>query len=181
LLLWLGRFRLWGLAPLSIGVIAALAAPTPAILVTGDGRHVAVVRDDGTPVLLRERSGDFVRDLMSEVAAFDGMPISMDEQKGARCSRDACLTDMVRDGRAWRLLAIRSPDRIAWAELTRTCADADLVVADRRLPRGCRPRWLKLDRETLAVTGGVAIFLDSHPRIVTVVDQVGNHPWRAGQ
>ena len=48
--------------------------PVPSLLVTGDGQHLALVRDDGVPVLLRSRSGDFVRDLMSEASAFDGDP-----------------------------------------------------------------------------------------------------------
>lgn len=181
LLLWSGRARSLGLPPLLLGIAGALSAPTPDLLVTGDGRHVAVVRDDGVPILLRERSGDFVRDLMGEVAAYDGDALAMDGQTGARCSRDACLTDIQANGRAWRLLAIRSRDRIDWTDLTRACADADLVVADRRLPRGCRPRWLKLDRETLGSTGGVAIYFDDRPRLATVGDEVAAHPWRQVQ
>jgi competence protein ComEC len=75
------------------------------------------------------------------------------------------------------LLAIRSRNRIDWTELTRACADADIVVADRRLPRGCTPHWLKLDREALEDTGGVAIYLGDDPRISTVANRIGNHPW----
>src|SRR4029453_1871805 len=119
----------------------------------------------------------FVRDVMSEASAFDGDPANLDEQQFARCSRDACIADIDEGGRAWRLLAIRSRNRIDWTELTRACADADIVVADRRLPRACTPRWLKLDREELSRTGGVAIFLGNKPRLETGSRRIAAHPW----
>jgi competence protein ComEC len=177
LCLWTSRVRLWGIIAFAIGAAGAAMAPVPSLLVTGDGQHLALVRDDGVPVLLRSRSGDFVRDLMSEASAFDGDPLSLEEQRFARCSRDACVADIVDGKRAWRLLAIRSRNRIDWAELTRACADADIVVADRRLPRGCVPRWLKLDQEALERTGGVAIHLGEQPRVDTVAGRVAGHPW----
>ena len=176
--LWIGRVRLWGVAVFAAGAGGAALAPVPTLLVTGDGQHLAVVRNDGTPVLLRSRSGDFVRDLMSEAAAFDGEPAHLDDQRFARCSNDACIADIVRDGMAWRLLAIRSRNRMDWIELTRACADADIVMADRRLPSACQPRWLKLDRPLLERTGGLAVYLDDTPSILSVADSIGRHPWR---
>ena len=177
LCLWTGPIRRWGLLPFAAGALGAAAAPTPDLLVTGDGQHLALVRDDGVPVLLRSRSGDFVRDLMSEASAYDGDPLPLEEQHFARCSRDACVADIVEKGRAWRLLAIRSRNRIEWTELTRACAEADIVVADRRLPRGCMPRWLKLDRQALERSGGLAIYLGDDPRVETVSERIGDHPW----
>ncbi len=175
--LWTGRARALGAVPFLLGAAAAAMSPVPALLVTGDGQHLALVRPDGVPVMLRSRSGDFVRDLMSEASAYDGDPANLDEQLFARCSRDACIAD-IRDGsRGWRLLAIRSRNRIDWVNLTRSCADADIVVADRLLPRGCTPRWLKLDRRTLERTGGVAIHLGDEPRVDTVAARIAQHPW----
>jgi competence protein ComEC len=177
LCLWTSRNRRWGLVPFALGALGAAMAPVPSLLVTGDGQHLAMVRDDGVPVLLRSRSGDFVRDLMSEASAYDGDPLALEEQHFARCSRDACVADIVGDKGAWRLLAIRSRNRIDWTELTRACADADIVVADRWLPNGCTPRWLKLDRKALARTGGVAIYLFDEPRVESVAGRLGRHPW----
>src|SRR6185369_17838989 len=74
-------------------------------------------------------------------------------------------------------LAIRSRNHINWTELTRACADADIAIADRRLPRGCNPRWLTLDRAELARTGGVAVYLGARPQVATVTDRIGSHPW----
>ena len=96
----------------------------------------------------------------------------------ARCGRDSCFMDLRRGGRSWRILATRSGQRIDWRALTRACAEADIVVSDRWLPRGCAPRWLKLDRKALEKTGGVAIYLGGEPWTATVADRVGRHPWR---
>ena len=51
------------------------------------------------------------------------------------------------------------------------------AAEDRRLPRGCKPRWLKLDRVGLAKSGGVSIDLGADPRVQTVAERIGEHPW----
>lgn len=178
LCLWTSRLRLLGLVPIALGGSAALAVPAPDLLVTGDGRHLALVDGNGRPAMLRERSGDFVRSLVSENSGFDGEPLAIADMALARCSRDSCVADLRRNGRSWRVLATRSGQRIDWRALTQACASADIVVSDRWLPRGCMPKWLRLDRKALEATGGVAIYLGSQPRIETVADRVGRHPWR---
>jgi competence protein ComEC len=177
LCLWTTAPRLFGLVPLLAGAILAAASPGPDLLVTGDGRHLAIVADDGTPLMLRDRSGDFMRGLMSEASGFDEEPGLLDGAPFGSCSRDACVAAVQREGREWRVLATRSATRLDWAPLVQACAQADIVVSERRLPRGCTPRWLKLDRETLGRTGGVAVFLGPFPRVDTVASRLGAHPW----
>jgi competence protein ComEC len=177
LCLWARRIRLLGLVPIAIGGAIALASPTPDILVTGDGRHLVVLGSDGTPLLLRERAGDYMRDLFAEASGYDGDPDELAAASFSRCSHDSCVAAIRKGNAEWRLLATRSPARIAWTDLTASCADADIVVSDRRLPRGCGPRWLKLDRATLERSGGVAIYLDDKPRVETVAERIGEHPW----
>ena len=177
LCLWSNRLRLLGLAPIVVGAIAAALAPTPDLLVTGDGRHLVVLDARGTPMLLRDRAGDYVRDLLAEASGYAGDPPYLAEAPFGRCSLDSCVA-AIRKGRAeWRLLATLSSTRVDWDDFTAACADADIVVSDRRLPRGCTPRWLKLDRTALARSGGVAIYLDGQPRLSTVAERVGEHPW----
>ena len=175
--LWVTPIRRLGLIPVAIGAAIAFAAPRPDVLVTGDGRNVAIVERDGTPLLLRDRSGDYVRSLLSEASGFDGDGGSIASAPYASCSRDACIADIERDGRSWRLLAMRSKDIIEWKQLVASCAEADIVIADRRLPAGCKPRWLKLDRTMLQRTGGLAITLRRRPAISSVEQWVGAHPW----
>jgi competence protein ComEC len=177
LCLWTRRWRLLGLAPLLAGAIAAATAPAPDLLVTEDGKHLAMV-ENGVPLLLRERAGDYVRDLLAEASGFDGDPANLGSQPFSACSKDACVARIARGPAQWRLLATRSSTLIDWEIFTRACAAADIVVSDRRLPRGCAPHWLKLDRSALARTGGLAIYLDGAPHIETVAERVGAHPWR---
>ena len=177
LCLWNGRVRYFGVLPIILGGAAALAAPAPDLLITGDGRHLALVGADGRPAMLRDKSGDFMLSLMSENSGYDGDPVPLSEVPGANCSHDACIAEVERGGRTWRVLATRSGQRIDWAALTSACNSADIAVSDRWLPRGCNPRWLKLDRDALEATGGVAIYLKDSPRVATVAQRVGSHPW----
>ncbi len=177
LALWRGRVRFAGIVPFLVGAAAAAAAPVPDLLVTGDGKHLGVVAGDGTPRILRNRTGDFMRDVFSERAGFDGDPEGLEDARFAACSHDACVANIARNGRSWRLLATRSSAWLEWKDMVDSCARADIVVSDRWLPRGCTPRWLKLDRKFLERTGGVAIYLAGRPRVVTVAGEVGQHPW----
>ena len=69
LLLWRSGWRLWGLVPAAAGAVWALATPSPDLIVTGDGRHLALRTAEGGYALLRERAGDYVRDLLTETRA----------------------------------------------------------------------------------------------------------------
>jgi competence protein ComEC len=177
--LWTSRPRWLGLGFLAIGALGAALTPAPDLLVTGDGRHLAITSPGAAPVILRDRSGDFMRSLMSEAAGHDGDPGLLAEQRFANCRRDACFAEIDRGAHRWVLLATRSRDAIAWRDLVAACAAADIVVSERWLPAGCKPRWLKLDRAALAASGGVAVFLGPVPRVKTVAERIGHHPWRA--
>ena len=176
LCLWSTRLRLLGFVPLAMGAAAAALSRSPDLLVTGDGRHLAVV-ENGMPLLLRDRAGDYVRSLFAEASGFDGDPDLLEGQPTSDCTHDSCVAVLRKGGTEWRLLATRSSYRIDWAAITGACASADIVVSDRRLPRACQPRWLKLDAPALERTGGLAIYLGKRPRIDSVADRVGAHPW----
>ncbi len=63
----------------------------PICCVTGDGRHLAIVGDGGAPLILRERAGDYVRDLLAEASGFDGDPVELGSRPFSACSKDACV------------------------------------------------------------------------------------------
>ncbi|HEX8622348.1 MAG TPA: ComEC/Rec2 family competence protein, partial [Allosphingosinicella sp.] len=172
LALWRAKWRRWGLIPVAAGAAAALAAPAPDLLVTGDGRHLAVRTSSGELALLRGRAGDYVRDLLSQSAGLEGEAGELEHLRIAECSADFCAAQV----RGWRLLASRSDRRVPIPQLRAACAQADIVVSDRRLPAACRPRWLKADRDLLERSGGLAITLGEVPRVVTVASG-DRHPW----
>ena len=176
LCLWRTRWRLFGLAPAAAGAIWALATPAPDLLVTGDGQHVAIRTPQGL-ALLRPRAGDYIRDLLHETSGLHPEPIEFDSLETAACSPDLCIADVGGPGHRVRLLATRSKRLVLWSELVAACRQADILVSDRRLPPGCAPRWLKADGGLLSRTGGLAIWLGEQPRVQTVGEAQGSHPW----
>ncbi len=176
--LWRTRWRRLGMIPLFVGAVWALATPAPDLLVTGDGRHLAIRTARGDLALLRDRTGDYTADMLAENGGIDGLPILLSEQRDARCSRDLCLVTRNVGGRDWRVLATRSAYLVPVAELVAACRTVDIVVSERRLPRGCVPHWLRLDRPTLARTGGVAITF-GRAEVRTVRHAGDAHPWVA--
>jgi competence protein ComEC len=160
-----------------VGALWTLATPAPDILVTGDGRHLAVRGPSGELAILRDRAGDYVRSLLAENSGEEAEFAAIEALPVAACSADLCAVDLVREGRRWRLLATRSRDFVSIPEFRRACAEADIVVSDRRLPRTCVPRWLKADRAFLARHGGLSIRLGGAASVETVARAEGRHPW----
>lgn len=174
--LWRTNWRRLGIVPVVIGAAWTLLTPAPDVLVTGDGRHVAMRMSDGRIALLRDRAGDYARSTLAEAGGADAVPVALSEQAAAQCSRDLCRATLDAGDRQWRVLATKSSYLVPIAEMIAACRSADIVVSDRRLPRGCTPRWLRLDRATLAQTGGVAVTL-STGTIRTVYRPGDEHPW----
>lgn len=179
LMLWTSRLRWAGLLLLVAALLGARAARPPDLLISSDGRHLAVRLPGGALAYSRQRVGQYLRDNWAQATGAPGdAPLWLGDVPGARCSPDLCAVDLVRGPRRWRLLATTSRAWLPRAAFAAACANADIVVADRRLPAWCAPRWLKLDARRLAATGAVAIHLGSR-RIATAADAVGDRPWQA--
>lgn len=176
IMLWRTKMRFAGFLPLIAGALITLAAPSPDLLVTDDGRHLAVRDDAGRLAILRPKSGDFVRQVLAERSAYSGELDDLDVARHADCSPDACVIRMERGGRQWTVLAIRSRHMIGWKNLVTQCRQSDIIVSERWLPRACLARWLTIDPRMLSKTGGLAISLDP-PRIETVRLARDDHPW----
>jgi competence protein ComEC len=116
---------------------------------------------------------------MLELAGVAGEPVAMDAWPGARCNRDFCVLSVERAGREWHLLMSRSGNLIEERALAAACEQADIVVSERRLPRSCRPRWLKADGRMLSETGGLAIVFDGR-KVSAVAQGQGEHGWWRG-
>lgn len=175
-LLWRSGLRWVGLAPIAAGIGMIWSLSPADILVTGDGRHVALRTAKGGMAILRAGAGDYVRDTLAESVGHDGDLEDLTHLPQARCSTDLCAVNMTAAGRRWRLLLTRNDVLVERAVFSQNCADADIVVSDRRLPRWCRPRWLKIDRSLLARTGGMAINL-TDTTVQTVRTPGDAHPW----
>ncbi|MGZ8312184.1 MAG: ComEC/Rec2 family competence protein [Allosphingosinicella sp.] len=175
--LWRTSWRRLGLLPVAIGAVWALSTPAPDLIVTGDGRHLVLRTPRGELALLRPKAGDYIRETLAELSGAEPEYLELERLPIAACSPDLCAANIDRGGRRWRILTTRSPHFVRWDHMVRACAEADIVVADRPLPLGCRPRWLRADLFALRRTGGLAVSLRDPPRISTVAGQVGRHPW----
>ena len=174
--LWRARWRWAGFGLIAVAMVLLHLTPVPDILITGDGRHLAVRDGDNNLWMLRGRSGDYIRTLLRENAGLEDSPNAMDSWSGAQCNPDTCIILLDKGDRQWRILATRSSYLIPAAALAAACGRVDIVVSARYLPKNCRPRWKKIDRRFLVQNGGVTINLDN--RIInTVAAHEGHHPW----
>ena len=176
MMLWRTPIRWAGAAPALVGALLIATAPAPDILVTKDGRHVALRLHDGRLALLRDRAGDYVRAALSQSAGFGGDLEPLADVPEASCTADLCLVNLKSAAGAFTLLASRSNALVPFNALIMACAEADIVISDRALPRRCAPRWLKLDRPALQKRGGAAITLNRR-HIVNAHDPRDAHPW----
>lgn len=178
--LWLGilvgRVRLLGIVAIAVGMTGIATAQRPDLLVTGDGRHVAIVDEAGELVLLRAGAGEYALSMLAENAAIKAEPKAIDDWRDARCSADICSFAIMRDGRQWSILATRSRYLVQTMELAAACRRADIVISERYLPWACKPRWFKADRDFLERNGGLAVYF-SDARVDTVAQHNAHQPW----
>lgn len=178
--LWIGLLkspaRVGGLLPVAIGMWAMLSAPRPDVLVTSDGKHLAVSEPDGRVALLRARTGEYIQDMMLESVGTLSEPVNIEQWPGTHCSPDVCVISMRRGSREWSIMATRTAYAIPELEMAAACRRADIVVSDRWLPVSCQPKWMKADRGMLAESGGLAFFLPSGT-VVSVNDENAHYPW----
>jgi competence protein ComEC len=178
--LWFGIFRtkqrFLGAFPFIIGAIAMVMAPRPDILVTGDGKHMAITNKAGDFALLREKAGDYVRSTLAENAGTASAAVVIENWPGVKCSSDICIITIEREGRNWTVLATRTRYMIPSMEMAAACKRVDIVISDRWLPTSCKPRWIKVDRGKLAETGGIAFYLGDQS-IKSVNADMQHMPW----
>jgi competence protein ComEC len=181
--LWTGPARLAGLAPVAAASAIMAATPIPDLLVSGDGRQVGITTtgSDGTRrlIALRDTRSSYIRDNLLELAGVAGEPAAIASWPGARCSSAFCTLTIARGGRDWMILLGRNRVQVEERALAAACARSDIVIAERFLPRSCRPRWLKADRRMLEESGGLAVHL-AQARIDRVADGQGDHGWWKG-
>lgn len=153
-----------------------ITAPRPDLLVTGDGKHLALVSAEGNVALLRSGAGEYVRDMLLENAGTNAKPIPIEQWQGVQCSLDICVFDIERGGKRWSVLATRTRYQVPSMEMAAACKRVDIVVSDRWLPKSCMPRWVKADRNFLETSGGLAFYLNQS-RLLTVNDDNAHMPW----
>jgi competence protein ComEC len=171
ILLWRARWRWLGLVPITAGLLAAALATPPDILVTRDGRDVAVRLTSGRLAFLRPPKDDYAAQSWLQR---DGDARTPDQavasaQQGVRCDSYGCVARLG-DG---ELLA--APLR--FEALGEDCLRAAIMIAAVPTRHLCNGPRLVLDRFDLAKNGAVAIHLGRALDIRTVDGERGIRPW----
>ena len=170
---WRGVWRLWGLAPMAVGLAIALAAPRPDVLVDESGRLFAVRGPDGRLALSSKRLAKFDagvwlrRDGSTESAPWDedADALTCDSLGCRYVAGDGTVFALVFDGRA----------------LAEDCALSDIVVSAVPVRVRCAGPGLVIDRFDLWRDGAHAFWSqgEGRVRVDSVRERRGARPWVA--
>src|SRR5690606_11961535 len=148
LALWRERWRLAGLLPMVAGGVLAFLPAQPDLLVSADGRQLALRGADGHYQIVAARQDRFTTGIWLRA---DGDPREAGAIRPDGCDTSGCIGRM-KDG---RLVAL-ALDRAAFAE---DCRRAILVVTPLAAPERCALHTTVIDRATLARSGSIALAL----------------------
>ncbi len=191
--LWQTRRRLLGVVVMLIGLASPLVDHPPDLLVSDDGRLIAVRTGQGAFLQQTQGGSKFTRDAWAQywaVSSFQAMPKDSaggpilatggaspgansggPRSEAIRCEKDACLLRPYPD-RPGAMLA-------RGAQHPNFCAQISVIVSAEPA-RGLCPRpWPQLvDRFTVWRNGSAAIWLEPDgARIVTDRTERGDRPW----
>jgi competence protein ComEC len=139
--------RWTGAGALIVAVVWALAVSQPDLLISGDGRNIAVRGGDGRLHLMRSAKDAF---LLKEWLAADADARAADDPSlanGVSCDEAGCVAQM-KDGR-FATLALR-PEALA-----DDCERAAVIVTSRQAPADCTA--LVIDRDQLQKRGTLVL------------------------
>jgi len=149
LALWRERWRLAGLAPMAAGGLLAFMPAQPDLLVSADGRQLALRGTDGRYQIMAARQDRFTTSLWLRA---DGDPRDAalaGVVQPAGCDASGCVGRLP----GGRLVAL-ALDRAAFDE---DCRRAALVVTPLAAPERCALHTTVIDRATLARAGSLAL------------------------
>ncbi|MET4632710.1 ComEC/Rec2 family competence protein [Kaistia defluvii] len=148
LALWRERWRLLGVVPMLAGIALALFPARPDLLVSADGRQMAIRGGDGLYRIVARKPDRFVSDIWLRSDG-DERDAKAALQAGG-CDAAGCVGRMP-DG-SWVALAL---DRAAFEE---DCRRAMLVVTPLAAPETCLRHTAVIDRGTLERSGSLAMW-----------------------
>lgn len=166
LLLWRRNWRWLGLVPIGAGLVVAVLARPPDVLVARDGRLVAVRNPENRLVFSSPRRGKFARDLWLRR---DGLPAAPADPGIAECDAAGCL---FQGPGGQRVLYAMGPEALA-----AQCRSALLVISPNPVP-SCPSARLVIDEAALRRGGAHAVwFYGNDLRVRTAQQERGNRPW----
>ncbi|MEN0041818.1 MAG: ComEC/Rec2 family competence protein [Pseudomonadota bacterium] len=123
------RLELCGLLFFLPALLFMQTVKTPDILISEDGRQIALFNKDGSPVLLRERGNRFVTDIWTTAYRAKETTEGQPAGDGFTCDADGCSTIV----KGLRIVHLKTS-----ANLLEDCEIADILVAEFRLSDACQ-------------------------------------------
>ena len=170
--LWQTRRRLTGIVIMLVGLASPLMDRPPDLLVSADGRLIAVKTPHGAFLQMGQGGSKFTRDAWVQYWAAGSFQALPNEVAGmVRCEQDACLLRPYPD-RPGALLA-------RGAQHPPFCDQISIIVSAEPARGLCPKPWPKLvDRFTVWRYGSAAIWLNPDgARIMTDRWERGDRPW----
>ena len=175
LALWSGRIRWLGVPLILVGIASPMFSRPPDILVSHDGRMIAVRTSEGVYVQQSQGGSTFVRNAWLHHWGEDHaekLPATGEAAGGAiRCEKSGCWLRPRPDAPAAYLAR--------WADRVGDCAGIGVIVSAEPARGLCARPWPALvDRFTVWRDGPAAIWLEPDgPRILTDRADRGARPW----
>jgi competence protein ComEC len=170
--LWRTRLRLAGVAIMAAGLVSPLLDHPPDLLVSNDGRLIALRTPQGAFLQQAKGASKFTRDAWAQYWAVGSFqPMADDAAGSVRCATGACLLAPYPD-RPGALLA-------RGAAHPEGCGQSSVIVSAEPARGLCPKPWPALvDRFTVWRAGSAAIWLEpDHARIETDRSARGERPW----
>jgi competence protein ComEC len=178
LCLWTGPVRALGAPAAIAGVLSVASADPPDILVSGDGRLMAVRDEAGRLMLSSARGQGFAREtwLRRDGDAPEGAETWPRNGASADGRLECVPTHCVYRAGGVTVALVRQPRALPAA-----CRDTDLVIASVSVFAPCRRATGKtIDRFDLLADGAHAIWIENGAlRVETVREHRGARPWVA--
>jgi competence protein ComEC len=168
---WQRSWRWLGIIPVLIGIIAALCATRPDLLIARDAKTIALRLPNGSLGFLREPADTYSAEIWlrrdgdaREVVAALAKP-----GQGVRCDELGCVATLT-NGQTVAAVS-------RYEALSEDCASSNIVISAIPTRRRCKGPRLVIDRFDLSRNGGYAIWLTDTPYIETVEGERGQRPW----
>ena len=151
------KLRLLGLAFAAFLPLTFSAGKPPDLLISQDGRAIAMATSSGRLLLAYPRRNAFVSDIW--LRAYSGGMAESDRSMIGKCDKDHCIATLQQ---AVSVHVVFAPKLLAQA-----CEQADILVAPRLRWVNCKGRKpaIILKREDFENRGTHAIHLPQHPRL----------------
>jgi len=170
-----GKARWLGVAPLAAGILVTLTARPPDLLVSEDGKLVAIRLDNGGIALSNRLHDKFTQSVWvrraGEGEIEDNPPATLDDtSQTADCGGGLCRFTVA----GHKAAIVSKPEALAGG-----CAASDVVIAQLPAHAACRAP-LVIDPTDLARDGAISVrFEKDLPIVQTVRASAGNRPWTA--